>query len=50
MYPNYEYPHPNQEFLEAFEETKNLIESEHPGYGSLDDMFESIDQAYLQRT
>lgn len=38
-----EYPHPNVDSLEALKETEELIKSGHPGYDSLDDMFESMD-------
>lgn len=37
-----EYPKPNEESLEAIQETEKLIASGHPGYDSLDDMFGSM--------
>ena len=40
---NLEYPKPNRESLESLRETEKLIDSGHPGYDSLDAMFESMD-------
>ncbi len=40
---NLEYPKPNKESLESLKETEKLIASEHPGYDSLEAMFESMD-------
>lgn len=40
---NLEYPKPNRESLESLRETEELIDSGHPGYDSLDAMFESMD-------
>ncbi len=37
-----EYPKPNKESLEAIKETQELIASGHPGYDSVDDMFEAM--------
>ena len=36
------YPKPNRESRESLEETEKLLVSEHPGYDSLEDMFESM--------
>ena len=40
---NLEYPKPNRESLESLRQTEKLIDSGHPGYDSLDAMFESMD-------
>ena len=40
---NLEYPKPNRESLESLRATEDLIDSGHPGYDSLDAMFESMD-------
>ncbi len=37
-----EYPQPNKDSLEAIEETKRLVASGHPGYDSVEDMFEAM--------
>lgn len=40
---NLEYPQPNKESLESLKETEELIASGHPGYDSLEAMFQSMD-------
>lgn len=40
---NLEYPKPNKESLEALKETEELVASGHPGYDTLEEMFETMD-------
>lgn len=37
-----EYPQPNAESLQAIAETKELIQSGHPGYSSIAEMMEAM--------